>query len=345
MAQDITSSIDQSGIVDGATIDAADVTTALNNFITVINAMLNGGQAFDRMLFEAAETLTISGGVVTAPTKALVILAAESGTSDSVDTIDASNNRCAVFKADSGDTITLNNASGNIYGGAANVVLTGNAIALGFCLGGTWSIISSDNAPSGANYIVQTPSDGLSGEQALSLLATGIVKNTTTSGVLSIAAAGTDYQAPLKTAIIQDQKASGTAGGASSATTWNTRDLNTEVYDAGNLVTLSSNKFTPISGTYKIRVTATAFQAGVNRLRLYNVTGAATVDEGMNSQSTTSVAMQNIATLETIFTANGTDEYRIDHYTNSAQASDGLGRAVTTGGVERYCTVVLDKIA
>ncbi len=49
MAQDITSQIDLSAIVDTDQIDAADVTTPLNNFITVINAMLNGTQEFDAL--------------------------------------------------------------------------------------------------------------------------------------------------------------------------------------------------------------------------------------------------------------------------------------------------------
>jgi hypothetical protein len=46
-------------------------------------------------------------------------------------------------------------------------------------------------------FIVQGTTDtGLSAAQFLGALATGIVKNTTTTGVLSIAAAGTDYVAP-----------------------------------------------------------------------------------------------------------------------------------------------------
>ncbi len=49
-------------------------------------------------------------------------------------------------------------------------------------------------APTGATYIVQTADAGLSAEQALGALATGVLKNTTTTGVLSIAVAGTDYE-------------------------------------------------------------------------------------------------------------------------------------------------------
>lgn len=51
-------------------------------------------------------------------------------------------------------------------------------------------------APVNATYITQTPSVDLTDEQALSLLTTGIMKSTTTTGVVSIAVEGTDYYAP-----------------------------------------------------------------------------------------------------------------------------------------------------
>lgn len=179
----------------------------------------------------------------------------------------------------------------------------------------------------------------------LALLTTGLLKVTTGTGALSTATPGTDYQAPIRIAIIQDQKANNTAGGGSSAATWNTRALNTEVYDPSGLVTISSNKFTPIVGTYKLKATAPAKECGGHRLRLYNVNDAAVVDQGMNSQSSTGDATETPALLETVFTADGSDEYRIDHYTVSAKATDGLGAAVNSGEVERYCTVTLEKIS
>jgi hypothetical protein len=55
------------------------------------------------------------------------------------------------------------------------------------------TIPSGGGAPATATYITQTPDGTLSAEQALSVLSTGIVKNTTATGVLSIAAVGTDY--------------------------------------------------------------------------------------------------------------------------------------------------------
>jgi hypothetical protein len=57
----------------------------------------------------------------------------------------------------------------------------------------------SGAAPADATFIVQTPDGTLTNEQALSALATGVLKNTTTTGVLSIATAGTDYTSPTGT--------------------------------------------------------------------------------------------------------------------------------------------------
>lgn len=64
----------------------------------------------------------------------------------------------------------------------------------GLSITGT-TIDATTDAPTNATYITQTPNGTLSAEQALSTLGSGIVKNTTGTGVLSIAVAGTDYQA------------------------------------------------------------------------------------------------------------------------------------------------------
>ena len=59
------------------------------------------------------------------------------------------------------------------------------------------SVDGSANVPFANKFIVQGTADsGLSGAQFLGSLGTGLIKNTTSSGVLSIAAAGTDYLTP-----------------------------------------------------------------------------------------------------------------------------------------------------
>jgi hypothetical protein len=59
----------------------------------------------------------------------------------------------------------------------------------------TIAATGASGAPSDATYIVQTANAGLSAEQALSTLTTGVVKVTNGTGVLSTAVADTDYAA------------------------------------------------------------------------------------------------------------------------------------------------------
>lgn len=75
---------------------------------------------------------------------------------------------------------------------------------------------AATGAPTGATYITQTHDATLSAEQALGDLATGIVKNTTTTGILSIAIAGTDYYQPGGTdvAVADGGTGASTASGA-----------------------------------------------------------------------------------------------------------------------------------
>lgn len=68
------------------------------------------------------------------------------------------------------------------------------------------SVDGSANVAFANKFIVQGTTDaGLSGAQFLGALATGLVKNTTTTGVLSIAVAGTDYAAANASTTVNTQ--------------------------------------------------------------------------------------------------------------------------------------------
>lgn len=87
-------------------------------------------------------------------------------------------------------------------GAPANIVMRGNTTGaddVEVYVNGGWSSVltGGTGAPIGATYITQTPNGTLTSEQAMSNLATGIVKNTTTTGVQSIAVDGTDYISSL----------------------------------------------------------------------------------------------------------------------------------------------------
>jgi hypothetical protein len=91
------------------------------------------------------------------------------------------------------------------------------------CAGGT-------GAPTVGTYILQTPNSSLPDAQALSALGTGLVKNTTITGVLSIGIAGADYQAPMTATapitaisnVIACNVASGSQPGCLASADWTT---------------------------------------------------------------------------------------------------------------------------
>lgn len=156
---------------------------------------------------------------------------------------------------------------------------------------------------------------------------------------------GLAWEADDVIAILRDEKSSGTNGGTSSSTTWNPRALNTEVSDAFNIVTLSSDKATLIAGTYLIDVWACAGAASgtLHRLRAYNVTGTATIAEGTNSVS--DGGQRKYAHLRFLFTSNGSDEWRIDHYTVTGAATTGLGTPMTLGSNEVYMEILVRRLS
>jgi hypothetical protein len=71
-------------------------------------------------------------------------------------------------------------------------------------------------APTTSGYITKTPDATLTNEFALSTLATGLLKNTTTTGVPTIAIAGTDYEAALGNPSVNGYLLSSTTAGTRS---------------------------------------------------------------------------------------------------------------------------------
>ena len=147
-----------------------------------------------------------------------------------------------------------------------------------------------------------------------------------------------------KHAILIHDEASGVNGGGQAGGSWSTRTLDTERYDPNGLVSLSSNEFTPIAGTYVIHWTAVWYRSGGSQTRLQNITGATTVDVG--STVLTSATASNGTTNSTgftVFTANGTDAYAIQGRCSTTSTSTGWGVAASFGE-EVYMQAHLTKI-
>lgn len=102
-----------------------------------------------------------------------------------------------------------------------STTVSGHATADGTTItavNGVLSAVGGGGAPTTATYITQTPSAGLSAEQSLSTLATGLLKTTTSTGVLSVAVAGTDYVATNDSRLTDSRAPTGAAGGVLGGT-------------------------------------------------------------------------------------------------------------------------------
>ncbi|MBR87127.1 MAG: hypothetical protein CMM29_10100 [Rhodospirillaceae bacterium] len=127
-------------------------------------------------------------------------------------------------------------------------------------------------------------------------------------------------------ALLEDEKTDTTNGGASTATTWHHRDLNSEVFDPDGIVSLSSNKFTIGPGTFYITWRCPGYRVAGQNSRLYNVSDSSVVKYGTAGLSYTvnTYAITHTFGSARVTISSGTKEYRIDHYTHAAYAN-GLG--------------------
>lgn len=200
--------------------------------------------------------------------------------------------------------------------------------------------VGSAGAPTDATYIVQVPNGSLSNEQALSALATGILKNTTTTGVLSIATEGTDYYAPSGTDVAVADGGTGASSAGDARTNLGVAiGSDVQAWDA-DLDALAALAATggmlsrTGAGTFAVRtITGTA-----DRVTVTNgdgVSGAPTLDI-----ASTYVGQNTITTLGTITTGvwNGTAIAVANGGTGAANAADArtnLGLAIGTN-VQAY---------
>jgi len=141
--------------------------------------------------------------------------------------------------------------------------------------------------------------------------------------------------------IYNDTKAQNTAGGASSVTTWNTRTLNTVV--SGNLdavyTSLASNILTIQPGTYYISAIAPAYNVVNHMLRLFNTTDSTATAYGSASRCG-AIDVMTHAMMDAYISISAAKSYRIEHYTSSAVASNGLGVQINATSISEVYTMV-----
>ena len=145
-------------------------------------------------------------------------------------------------------------------------------------------------------------------------------------------------------ALIEDQKSSGTQGGTATTGAWRTRDLNTEVADAGSIVSIASNQFTLQAGTYLIKWRAPAYNVDNHRSRLADTTNTA-YWYGSNEYQGAADDMSNSLGAARV-TISGAAVFEIQHQVLTTANSMGFGVAWSTLGViETYTAVEIYKEA
>lgn len=144
--------------------------------------------------------------------------------------------------------------------------------------------------------------------------------------------------------LLRDEKSQGSNGGTFTSGAWRTRVINTEVIDTHNLCTLSSNQFTLLAGTYRIKSRAPAFVVDRHRSRLYNIT---TISQVLLSSSGYTDSTRNNLDYSTIvgqFTIGTTTTFEIQHYCQTTYNTFGFGVGTNFGGNEYFTEVELWRL-
>jgi len=307
------------------------MTTVLDSYIVDLRFTL---WRKEHLLAGAATLLTLASGAADAAQSSSIVLAAQSGTSDDLDTLTVTGpSRFIVLQADAGDTITVKHSTGNIeLNGAADFALSGDKTLALFWDGVNLADIGIGGGGGGAF------SDLTDVDPALS----------PTDGQVPVWDNAAGYWGAgggaLALIILQDQKAQNTVGGTFTSGAWRTRDLNTEVVDTGSNCTLSSNQFTLLAGTYRIQAYVPAAYVRQHQARLRNITDSTTTVEGTSEYTTSSDADATTtkSIIEGRFTIASSKAFEIQHQCGVTLATNGFG-APANFGTEIYTTVRLEK--
>ena len=150
------------------------------------------------------------------------------------------------------------------------------------------------------------------------------------------------------TIILEDQKTSGTAGGTFTSGAWQTRTLNTEVYDTNGDCSLATNQFTLAAGTYEIYARSPAYSVSRHMIRLQNVTDATTIATGSSGLAVTGNYFYTDSVIISKFTVAASKALEIQHKCEATSATYGFGvdcGASFTVGHETYTQVWIKRVA
>ncbi len=143
--------------------------------------------------------------------------------------------------------------------------------------------------------------------------------------------------------VVEDQKASGGSGGASTGGTWVTRTINTVVKNTVG-ATLASNVLTLPAGTWEIEWDAPAYHTTGHITRLYNTTDAAVVATGTSEYLNNNyVQTRSHGRAEVLIAAGASKGFRIDHWVATGDGN-GLGVFASSGSTETFARLRAKRV-
>ena len=133
--------------------------------------------------------------------------------------------------------------------------------------------------------------------------------------------------------LIRDEKADTTNGGTFISGAWRQRDLNTEVIDEGNNVTLAGDQITvTVAGDYYVRIHAPAVQVTYHRARFYETTATISALYSQNAVADISIirASSNAVITGKITVTSGNisasqNIFEVQHQCTNSLTNTGFG--------------------
>jgi hypothetical protein len=144
---------------------------------------------------------------------------------------------------------------------------------------------------------------------------------------------------------VREEQPSGTAGGSSTASTWQQRVLNTVKTNGIPGASLAANQITLPAGTYYAEASAPCYAAAACKARLRNATNSATAVVGESVQFPAAASVGGRMRVSGRFTLTASSALQLEQFVNSATATTGLGVPTNSGEVEVYAEVKIWKIA
>lgn len=150
----------------------------------------------------------------------------------------------------------------------------------------------------------------------------------------------------VQVAYLSEVQAYNVNGGTFTQDAWQTRVLNTEV-DTSSIVTLASNQFTLVAGTYDIEAFVPAYRVGRNTAKLRNITdstdaligGAAYARPDIDTNNSNSIISGQVIIA-------GTKVFEIEHYCDTTGTTTGFGINTNIAGTNSvYTNVKITKRA